>query len=241
MALCDEQEELRAQQDRVLAVRNLTTTLDGRTIIKGLSFTVARGEVLTVVGPNGAGKTVLLKALLGILPHTGAVAWDPCVRLGYVPQRLPFIRDIPMTVRDFFNLKEHSADMRDEVVRSMDFPKGILDSQVGVLSSGQFQKVLIAWSLIGKPDVLLFDEPTTGVDMSGEQTVYSLLERLQRETGLTILLVTHDLSIVYRLSASVLCLNHHLVCFGPPREVLTPQSLRQLYGTDIKYYRHTHD
>lgn len=202
---------------------------------------MARGDALTVVGPNGAGKTVLLRSLLGFLPRIGTVEWDQHVRIGYVPQRLPFIREIPMTVRDFFNLKGRSADTKDEVIGSMDFPKAILESQVGALSSGQFQKVLIAWSLLGDPDILLFDEPTTGVDIAGEETIYALLEKLQREKGLTMLLVTHDLSIVYRLSTSVLCLNRHLVCFGPPNEVLTPESLRELYGAEIRYYRHTHD
>lgn len=216
-------------------------TLSNRTIIHNLSFTVVRGEVLTIVGPNGAGKTVLLKSLLGLLPHTGTIEWDRRVKVGYVPQRLPFIREIPMTVRDFFNLKGRSADMRDEILKSIDITKGMLASQVGALSSGQFQKVLIAWSLLGQPDVLLFDEPTTGVDIAGEETVYALLEKLQRERDLTMLLVTHDLSVVYRLSTRVLCLNRHLVCFGPPNEVLTPESLRELYGADVKYYRHTHD
>lgn len=234
-------EEARPGRDRVLRVQNLTITLSNRTIIDNLSFTMARGDVLTVVGPNGAGKTVLLRSLLGFLPRTGTVEWGQHVRIGYVPQRLPFIREIPMTVRDFFNLKGRSADTNDEVIGSMDFPEAILESQVGALSSGQFQKVLIAWSLLGNPDILLFDEPTTGVDIAGEETVYVLLEKLQWEKGLTMLLVTHDLSIVYRLSTSVLCLNRHLVCFGPPSEVLTPESLRELYGAEIRYYRHTHD
>ncbi|HAR94502.1 MAG TPA: ABC transporter ATP-binding protein [Deltaproteobacteria bacterium] len=233
--------EAQPGQNCVLKVQNLTVVLANRTIIDNLSFTVAKGESLTVVGPNGAGKTVLLKSLLGLLPHTGTVEWNRHIKVGYVPQRLPFIREIPMTVRDFFNLKGHSADTRDEVIGSMDFPRAMLDSQVGALSSGQFQKVLIAWSILGKPNVLLFDEPTTGVDIAGEETVYALLEKLQRERGLTMLLVTHDLSIVYRFSTSVLCLNRHLVCFGPPNEVLTPESLRELYGAEIKYYRHTHD
>lgn len=232
---------MNAVLEPLLTVKNLRVTLSNRTIIDNLSFRVARGEVLTIVGPNGAGKTVLLKTLLGLLPHTGTVKWGQHVRVGYVPQRLPFIRELPMTVRDFFDLKGHSPGTTDEIIRVMDFTESMLHSPVGALSSGQFQKVLIAWSLLGSPDVLLFDEPTTGVDATGEETVYSLLEKLQRERSLTLLLVTHDLSIVYRLSTTVLCLNRHLVCFGPPSQVLTPESLRELYGADIKFYRHTHD
>jgi zinc transport system ATP-binding protein len=227
--------------ESLLTVKSLGVTLRNRTIIENLSFSVARGEVLTIVGPNGAGKTVLLRALLGLLHHTGTVEWGRHVKVGYVPQRLPFIRELPMTVRDFFDLKGHSADTMHGIIRAMDFTESMLRSPVGALSSGQFQKVLIAWSLLGSPNVLLFDEPTTGIDATGEETVYGLLEKLQRERSLTLLLVTHDLSIVYRLSTTVLCLNRHLVCFGPPSQVLTPESLRDLYGADIKYYRHSHD
>lgn len=241
MQRCDGQESQNLDQDPVLVTKNLTVTLDDRTIIENLSFTVGRGEVLTVVGPNGAGKTVLLKALLGLLPHTGTIEWDRRSRLGYVPQRLPFIKELPMTVGDFFNLKGHPGDTRDEVLKSIHITKAMLTRQVGALSSGQFQKVLIAWSLLGRPDVLLFDEPTTGVDIEGEKTVYALLEKLQHERNLTMILVTHDLSIVYRLSTTVLCLNRHIVCCGPPNEALTPESLRRLYGADIKHYRHAHD
>ena len=208
------------KQEHVLEAKNATVTLDNRAIIDDLSFTVARGDVLTIVGPNGAGKTVLLRALLGLLPHKGIIEWVPQIRIGYVPQRLPFIKEIPMTVRDFFDLKGRAGDEIDEVLSSIGFRKDLLDKQVGVLSSGQFQRVLIAWSLLGKPDVLLFDEPTTGIDMAGEETVYGLLDKLQRERGLTMLLVTHDLSIVYSLSTNVLYLSQHLVCHGPPSEVL---------------------
>jgi zinc transport system ATP-binding protein len=113
--------------------------------------------------------------------------------------------------------------------------------RVGELSSGQFQRVLIAWALAGDPEVLLFDEPTSGVDVGGEETVYKLLARLHDERRLTMLIITHDLSVVYALSTSVLCMNRGRVCHGPARSVLTPDSLRELYGTDVKYYQHDHE
>jgi zinc transport system ATP-binding protein len=109
---------------------------------------------------------------------------------------------------------------------------------MGDLSSGQFQRILIAWALISNPQVLLFDEPTTGIDFHGEETVYALLARLKKERNLTILLVTHDLSVVYKFSTDVLCLNKHMVCQGPPRKALTPQSLRELFGEEVKFYQH---
>jgi ABC-type Mn2+/Zn2+ transport system ATPase subunit len=94
--------------------------------------------------------------------------------------------------------------------------------------------------LVRKPQVLLFDEPTTGVDISAEETIYNLLAELKEERELTILLVTHDLSVVYKISTDVICLNRQPICYGPPQDVLTPESLRKLYAGDVKYYQHKH-
>jgi zinc transport system ATP-binding protein len=111
---------------------------------------------------------------------------------------------------------------------------------IGDLSSGQFQRVLIAWALAGDPDLLLFDEPTTGVDIGGEETVYALLSKLHQERNLAMLIVTHDLAVVHRLSTMVLCLNKQPICQGPPLSTLTPENLQRLYGTEVKFYKHKH-
>ncbi|MFZ5905809.1 MAG: metal ABC transporter ATP-binding protein [Nitrospirota bacterium] len=224
----------------IVNVKDLRVSLDGHAVIEDLSLQVHKGEVLTILGPNGAGKTVLLRTLLGVLPYEGEIAWKSGIKLGYVPQRLPFIKDIPLSVNDFFELKKSSEKETDEILRSVGFREDLKKERIGELSSGQFQRVLIAWALIRNPQVLLFDEPTTGIDISGEETVYTLLERLQRERNLTMILVTHDLSVVYKFSTGVLCLNKHLVCSGPPRKVLTPESLRQLFGEEVKFYQHRH-
>lgn len=227
-----------ADDDTILRVTDLSVRLDGRAVLTDLSFTVTGGEILTILGPNGAGKTVLLKTLLGLLPHDGSVVWRPGTRLGYVPQRLPYIRDLPLSVEDFFRLRGPTGPEVGPMLQAVGLAESVLQQRIGGLSSGQFQRVLIAWALAGDPQVLLFDEPTTGVDVGGEETVYRLLARLHRERHLTILLITHDLSVVYDLSTTVLCLNRHPVCHGPPVDVLTPERLHQLYGADVKYYRH---
>ncbi len=223
----------------VLKVENLNVELGRERILENLSFEVKEGEVLTILGPNGAGKTVLLKTLLGLLPYKGKVEWTPGIKIGYVPQRLPFIKDIPMSVWEFFKLKEASEKETKEIFNSIGLKGDILEKKIGDLSSGQFQRILVGWALILNPQILLFDEPTTGIDISGQESIYNLLEKLRKERSLTILLVTHDLSIVYKLATNCLCLNKKMLCYSIPKE-LTSERLSQLYGGEIKFYRHSH-
>ncbi|RLC35347.1 MAG: metal ABC transporter ATP-binding protein [Candidatus Nealsonbacteria bacterium] len=222
----------------ILEVKNLNVILAGEEIIKNLSFEVKEGEVLTILGPNGAGKTVLLKTLLGVLPYQGEISWKQGIKIGYVPQRLPFIKDIPMSVSDFFKLKETLQEETKEILNSVGFKENFLNKKIGELSSGQFQRILVAWALVKNPNVLLFDEPTTGIDIGGEETIYTLLARLKEKRNLTILLVTHDLSVVYKFSNFVVCLNKCPICQGEPKEVLTLEVLQKLYGEEVKFYEH---
>ena len=248
----------------VLKVENLNVELGGERILENLSFEVKEGEVLTILGPNGAGKTVLLKTLLGLLPYKGKIEWTPPthhpekIKIGYVPQRLPFIKDIPMSVGEFFKLKEASEKETKEIFNSIGLKDynppttsshsslrserapDILEKKIGNLSSGQFQRILVGWALIGNPQVLLFDEPTTGIDIGGQESIYELLEKLRKEKSLTILLVTHDLSIVYKLATNCLCLNKKMLCYSIPKE-LTSERLSELYGGKIKFYQHSHE
>ncbi|MEJ2360699.1 MAG: metal ABC transporter ATP-binding protein [Gammaproteobacteria bacterium] len=228
------------EDSKILEVRDLNVTIEGQLVLENLSFSLQRGEVMTILGPNGAGKTMLLRALLGAVPYEGQVSWQKGLEIGYVPQRLPYIRNIPLSVADFFALRtDVSTDVR-EMLQAVGLEAGTENKLISDFSSGQFQRILIAWALAKNPDVLLFDEPTTGVDVGGEETVYSLLTRLQRERNLTMVLITHDLAVVHRLSSVVLCLNKQLVCMGHPLATLTPENLRRLYGTEVKFYQHHH-
>jgi len=224
----------------ILKVENLNVKLAGQVILDNLSFEVKEGDILTILGPNGAGKTVLLKALLGILPVKGKIEWKAGVKTNYVPQRLPFIKDIPMSVAEFFKLKGASLKETQDILNSIGLKEDMTGKKIGDLSSGQFQRVLIGWALVSNPQVLLFDEPTTGIDAGGQESVYELLEKLRKEKNLTILLVTHDLSIVYKLGTYCLCLNKEMLCYDAPKD-LTADDLNRLYGGEVKFFQHTHD
>jgi zinc transport system ATP-binding protein len=227
-------------ENAILRVKDLNVKLGGEEVLIDLSFNVNEGEVLAILGPNGAGKTTLLKALLGIVPYEGFVKWREGIRIGYVPQRLPFIKDMPLSVKEFFRLENASENEAREILKSIGLGEEILGKKVGDLSSGQFQRILIGWALASKPEVLLFDEPLAGIDIDGQESVYSLLERLKEEKNLTILFVTHELSIVYRLATKVLCLSRRMLCSGVPKEKLTSEVISNLYSGHMRFYLHRH-
>jgi zinc transport system ATP-binding protein len=229
-------------QAPLLSVTNLNVAFGTRVVIHDLSFQVTAGQGLAVIGPNGAGKTVLLSALLHLIPYGGEIRWSPGARLGYVPQKIAADRQIPLQVRDLMQakaslLKLPAKDL-DEVSAEVGLTPEVLNTHIGKLSGGQFQKAQIAFALLGRPNVLLFDEPTASLDELSEERVYELLHDLQTKEQMTVILVSHDLSVVYRYADMVLCLGKGHACLGPPTEVLTPKMLEDLYGAPPKYHLH---
>lgn len=225
----------------VLQVKNLNVTRNGEDILKDLSFEVREGEVLVILGPNGAGKTTLLRALLDLLPYRGEISWSTNDISYLPPQELLQRRDIPLSIEEFFQIKQVSSEKILQMFKAVELDASLLKRRFGVLSTGQFQRMIIAWALVDDPAVLLFDEPTSGIDVGGQETVYSLLHKFWKNRNLTILLVTHDLNIVWEHANTVLCLNKKKLCSGTPKEVLTPEHLAELYGTGIKLYTHNHE
>ncbi|MEX2052663.1 MAG: metal ABC transporter ATP-binding protein [Candidatus Paceibacterota bacterium] len=237
-------------EGKILNVENLSVAFDNTVVLENINFNVSKGDVLAVIGPNGSGKSVMFRALLGLVPHEGKINWQKNVKIGYVPQKLAVDKGLPLTVLEFFKLKSDSKKDIIESLSSVGIDTGpshehhlehhLLNRQMGFLSGGQFQRIIIAWSLIDKPDVLLFDEPTTGIDVGGEETIYNLLHELQDKHNLTIILISHDLNIVYKYANSVICLNKQQVCFGEPHSVLDPKELSSLYGGEARFYHHSH-
>jgi zinc transport system ATP-binding protein len=228
------------QQDSLLSVNNLTVHAGTNDIIHNISFTLSPGEVLAVIGPNGAGKSVLLKTLLGIMkPNSGTMEWKKDIRIGYLPQRFLVDLYLPMTVEEFLDLKPHKTISNKDALKLVSIEESWLPRRLSFLSSGQMQRVLLAWALLDDPQVLLFDEPTENVDVAGQESIYTLLHHLQESMKIAVLIVSHDLHAVYKYADSVLCLNQKMMCFGAPDDMMTHERLTELFG-EHTHFEHTH-
>ncbi len=225
----------------ILEVKNLSVSYNGEKVIDNLSFELKAGENLVIIGPNGAGKTVLLKTLLGVIPYQGEIAWKNNVKIGYTPQKFLADKNLPLSIEEFFKFKKISVNQIKEILKQVGVnDQQIIKKKIGVISSGQLQRILIAWSLMDNPDVLIFDEPTSGIDIEGEETIYNLLDKMDKSRGLSMILVSHDLNVVYKLADKVLCLNKKGICFGAPEDAINPEILKKLYAGEIKLYDHKH-
>jgi zinc transport system ATP-binding protein len=213
--------------------------IDGKQILHDISFSLNEGEALAIVGPNGAGKTVLFRALLGSVPYTGEVRWRDGIRIGYVPQRFAVDKNIPLTVREFFLLKAPRfwlppAGFMRHVSHELSaggLTRTLLSQQLSELSGGELQRVLISWAMVGHPGVLLFDEPTAGIDVGAEETTYDLICRLRLERHTACILISHDLDVVSTHADRVLSINRETIAYGPTKEVLKRRRLSKLYTT----------
>lgn len=240
-----------------IVVKNLSVALDNHLILENLSFNIPTGETTAIIGPNGAGKSILLRAILRLIPKkSGSVEIfgvpheqyrKVAHMVSYIPQKLPFDRSFPLTVHGLFALKSKRpiGMTGDEAARAEELLKLVgmhqhLKSKISTLSGGQLQRVLLGYSLMDKPQLLILDEPSAGIDVQGQDTVYGLLRRIQEQEHLTLLLVSHELEIVMQYASQVLCLNRQLLCAGVPREVLSNDLLAKMYGAPVGHFAHSH-
>ncbi len=224
----------------ILKVENLDVSIGGTNIVEDVSFEVKKGEVLAIIGPNGAGKTTLFRALLGLIPYQGKIAWQKHIQIGYVPQRIEIDTDIPLTVEEFLKARSQNVTKIkiEKILKYIQLDEKILKMRLGEISVGQRQRLLIGWSLLENPDVLLFDEPTADVDIHGQESVYKTITYLLKQFDLAVILISHDLNVVYQYADKVMCLNHRNLCMGKPSEILQTDQLRELYGGERSFYEH---
>lgn len=223
--------------DDMLVVSDLGVRLRDKIILEDVSFNVKKGSTLAIVGPNGGGKTTLFKVFLKLVRYTGSVRWSNGVRMGYVPQTL-IATDLPISVEEFLKLKTR-ADF-EACLRSVGLGRETLSQRVGSLSGGELQRVLIAWATVDRPNVLLFDEPTSGVDIGAEEPIYKNVNLLKTELGITTLLISHNMHVVMHYSDYVLALNKRVLFFGESKSLTHTKLLSIVYGEEFDLPEHEH-
>lgn len=230
----------------LVALHGVNVSLGRELVLQNIDFAIERGEIVTIVGPNGSGKTTLLRVLIGALrPGSGRVERMPGLSIGYVPQRLHIDRTLPITVRRFLDLPHvRSADEAHEALDRAGVPT-LGARQMSGLSVGQFQRVLLARALLARPDLLVLDEATQGLDPTGSASFFRQIEGVRDEFGCAVLMVSHELHVVMSASDRVICLNGHVCCEGSPEIVSSRPEYQSLFGTGtggaFALYRHDHD
>lgn len=217
--------------DTLVVVKNVTVKDEQKTLLKDISACFNKGQLITLIGPNGGGKSTLLKLILGVIkPFCGIVHIKKGIKVGYMPQKIAINSQLPMTVRCFLK--------RPEILKQMDC-ENLLDLNMATLSGGEMQRILLAYALQDNPDLLLLDEPTQGLDMTGERQLYELIFDYQAKTNCCIVMASHDLNVVLARSDEVLCLNGHLCCHGHPDVVRHAKGYQDLF--EKVSYTHHHD
>ena len=229
-----------------IEVDKLTVSFGAQTPLKDVSLHIHCGELTALIGTNGAGKTTLLRALLGQIEYTGTIrhltsdgrpAAD--LRTGYVPQQLEFDRSSPVTVMDFMagSLSRRpvflgvSKRTRERVLAALERTHcaQLADRALGALSGGELQRVLLALALTPQPDLLILDEPVSGVDQNGMETFYQTVDELKHRNHMAILLVSHDLSVVERYADRVVLMQGTVMKQGSPEVVFDSPEFEQVF------------
>lgn len=231
---------------RLVEVSGISVRRGDTTLLDNVSLSVQRGEIVTIVGPNGSGKSTTVKSILGIVkPQQGSIRVAPGTQIGYVPQQLEINWSMPLNVRRFMRLTRRYSHSQILEALSLTGVEHLIDREMTALSGGEFQRVLIARAMACHPDLLVLDEPVQGVDYNAEADIYQLIADLRETYQCGVLLVSHDLHIVMAQTDTVVCLNGHVCCSGPPQMVTNSAEFRTLFGAGgeqaLAFYRHHHD
>jgi zinc transport system ATP-binding protein len=233
-------------QAPLVSLNNAGIRRNGRWLVRGVEFSISRGEIVTLIGPNGSGKSTTAKAAIGVLkPDEGWVEKLPGLKVGYVPQKLAIDWTLPLTVERLMTLTGPLKGREVEDALNSTGIAHLARAEVQHLSGGEFQRALLARAIARKPDLLVLDEPVQGVDFSGEIALYDLIKSIRNRTGCGILLISHDLHVVMAETDTVICLNGHVCCRGTPQMVSQSPEYLKLFGSraakTLAVYSHDHD
>ena len=219
--------------------------LNDKWLVQGVSLQVEKGKIVTLIGPNGSGKSTTAKIALGIYKKIDGEVEKYTNKIGYVPQKISIDWTLPLRVKDFMVLTDNLDDRTISEALSLTGVIHLKDKNLGDLSGGEFQRVLLSRAISKKPELLFLDEPVQGVDFTGEIALYELIKKISEDLNCGILLISHDLHTVMSATDHVVCLNGHVCCSGSPIDVAKNREYKALFGEQasqtLSIYEHKHD
>ncbi len=233
------------QNKLLVKLENAGVYRSSKWLVRGISFEINQGQIVTLIGPNGSGKTTTAKMILNIMNADEGMVSGNANKMAYVPQKINIDWTMPLRVIDFMKITNKLSN--DQITESLTMTgvNKLLYNQIHSLSGGEFQRVLIARAIAKKPDLLVLDEPVQGVDFNGEIALYNLIKKISINLNCGILLISHDMHFVMSTTDHVICLNGHICCSGSPSSVVKNPEYIKLFGEHnsetLSYYQHQHD
>jgi zinc transport system ATP-binding protein len=236
---------MRTGENILVKLKNAGIKQNDKWLVKGVSLEVEKGKIVTLIGPNGSGKSTTAKIALGIYKEFEGTVEKFTNKIGYVPQKISIDWTLPLRVADFMVLTDDldKGDINEAL--ALTGVDHLIDKNLGNLSGGEFQRVLLARAISRKPELLVLDEPVQGVDFTGEIALYQLIKKISEKLNCGILLISHDLHTVMSATDHVVCLNGHVCCSGSPIDVAKDKEYKALFGEQasqtLSIYEHKHD
>ena len=233
------------EKNILVKLNNVGIQQNDKWLVKGVSLEVEKGKIVTLIGPNGSGKSTTAKIALGIYKNIEGNDEKFTNNVGYVPQKISIDWTLPLRVKDFMVLTDNIKDELIDEALSLTGVTHLKEKNLGNLSGGEFQRVLLARAISKKPELLVLDEPVQGVDFTGEIALYELIKKISEKLNCGILLISHDLHTVMSATDHVVCLNGHVCCSGSPKDVARNNEYKALFGEQasqtLSVYEHKHD
>ena len=233
------------EKNILVKLNNVGIQQNDKWLVKGVSLEVEKGKIVTLIGPNGSGKSTTAKIALGIYKNIEGNVEKLTNNIGYVPQKISIDWTLPLRVKDFMVLTDSIKDELIDEALSLTGVIHLKEKNLGNLSGGEFQRVLLARAISKKPELLVLDEPVQGVDFTGEIALYELIKKISEKLNCGILLISHDLHTVMSATDHVVCLNGHVCCSGSPKDVARNNEYKALFGEQasqtLSVYEHKHD